>query len=195
MQEMLIRSPATAFAFGIDTSQFGAAAPGPSHAARPPAERRLRALRWHPASDQQGQPCGCWEMFVRGWQAKAPPSGASRLRAAPYTLVRLCFSPWKRCTTEPAHSIGLARCTSVQPGILAQAGSVGKAAGLQAQVGHVRLTLPLKQRDLRRTPSVTIQREVHPNASMQRRHDNERHSPPEGCPVLRGSAGFSRIGL
>ena len=54
---MLIGSPAGAFAFGINASQFGAEAPtsGPSYATRPPAELRRGALRWHPAGHQQGQ--------------------------------------------------------------------------------------------------------------------------------------------
>jgi hypothetical protein len=52
---MLIGSPAGAFAFGINASQVGAQAPGPSQAARPPAELRHSARRWHPAGHQQGQ--------------------------------------------------------------------------------------------------------------------------------------------
>src|SRR5215467_5119933 len=38
MWEVLIGSPSIAFAFGISASQFGAEAPGPSQAARPPSE-------------------------------------------------------------------------------------------------------------------------------------------------------------
>src|SRR5262249_18000326 len=53
-REILIGSPSLAFAFGIDASQVGANAPGPSQAARPPAELRQRALRWHPTCNQQG---------------------------------------------------------------------------------------------------------------------------------------------
>jgi hypothetical protein len=66
MREVLIGSPSIAFAFGINASQFGAQAPGPSQAAHPPAELRQSALGWHPACDQQGQPCGWEEVFVRG---------------------------------------------------------------------------------------------------------------------------------
>src|SRR5215470_12202636 len=78
MQEMLIGSPAGAFAFGIDASQFEdtAVSPGPSHAARPPAELRRGALRWHPAGHQQGQ-------VLRASRFAHPVSGVCGERVSP----------------------------------------------------------------------------------------------------------------
>src|SRR5215472_17503019 len=72
MREILIGSPSIAFAFGINASQFGANAPGPSQAARPLAERGRSLLQWHPACDQQGQPCGWEKVFVRGLARQCP---------------------------------------------------------------------------------------------------------------------------
>src|SRR6266436_1477334 len=68
MREVLIGSPSVAFAFGVQTLHSS----GLSQAARPPAELRRRALRWHRHCYHVGQPCGRWEVFVRGLASQCP---------------------------------------------------------------------------------------------------------------------------
>src|SRR5260370_25435875 len=105
MREVLIGSPSVASAFGVQTLHSS----GLSQAARPPAALRRRALRWHRHYYHVGQPCGCSEVFVRGLASQAPPSCASRLRAAPCSTARLCLYPGDRFTLEHPNTIDVAR--------------------------------------------------------------------------------------
>jgi hypothetical protein len=90
-RELLSGSPSGAFAFGISASPVevqAAGSAGPSHAARPPAERRQRALRWHPAADlSPAGPAGPGARSTGhpfGWRERGArlPSACGRLACA-----------------------------------------------------------------------------------------------------------------
>ena len=125
---MLIRSPCRGFRLrGPNASPVEAAAPEPSPAARPLAERGRSLLQWHPAADQQGQgpraPVG-W--CVRGARL---PSEFGRLAGAQCSTGVLCMPgsrpclPWLKPT-----------------GLLAPCSSVTAAFASRAPGGHLAMT-------------------------------------------------------
>ena len=124
MQEMLIRSPSIAFAFGVQTL----------HSSERTLQGRLRRPIHRPsyaeahsggtlpvtsrASPAAGRRCLCGD-----WHANAPPSCASRVRAAPCATGRLCLYPGDRFTLEGRKHNSVGKVLLVP--ILAQADGTG----------------------------------------------------------------------
>jgi hypothetical protein len=105
MREILIGFPSGAFAFGINASQFGAEAPGPSQAAHPPAEHK--GSGGTAAVTTAASPLGCEEVFAR---SRSSSEWCLSLAWSTMSKVRSCFYPWERFTTERPNTIQLARC-------------------------------------------------------------------------------------
>src|SRR5258708_22039485 len=82
-----------------------------------------------------------------------PETAAQAARTT--SKVRECFSPWERCTTEPANTILLARCKVSTEVVCLMGEKTAMPPGFWLKPRKSASPLPLKRRGLRRDPSVS----------------------------------------
>jgi hypothetical protein len=144
---MLLGSPAGAGAFGITASPLEAAAPEPSQATRPLAQRGPGLLQWHRCAAHCAQPCGWWEGVVRG---HAPARGAARLRAARGRESLVLFPVAALAHGTPTHdAVGTVRRRAFRTAVLYPHGDWASHPPAQARglagLGSVTRGGPLKE--------------------------------------------------